>query len=93
MLAKKLRYSWNLDWISFTEQVLAAAKASVHGNVQETDRLIQICFDTVSQERDRYCSQQIHLLDVVLLAESTLQDSFDQQWHYTHHVNVLANNH
>jgi hypothetical protein len=92
MLAKKLRYSWNLDWIAFTEQVLAAAKASVQCDVQEADRLIQICFDTVSQERDRYCSQQIHLIDVVLLAESTLQDSFDQQWNYSHSVNFLANN-
>ena len=92
MLAKKLRYSWNLDWVAFTEQVLAAAKASLQHDVQDTDRLIQICFDTVSQERDRYCSQQIHLIDVVLLAESTLQDSFDQQWNYSHCVNILANN-
>lgn len=92
MLAKKLRYSWNLDWVAFTEQVLAAAKASMQCDVQEADRLIQICFDTVSQERDRYCSQQIHLIDVVLLAESTLQDNFDQQWNYSHCVNILANN-
>lgn len=92
MLAKKLRYSWNLDWVAFTEQVLAAAQASVQHNVQEADRLIQICFDTVSQERDRYCSQQIHLLDVVLLADSTLEASFDQQWHFSHPVNLLANN-
>ncbi len=29
---------------------------------------------------------------MVLLAESTLQESFDQQWNYSHSVNVLANN-
>jgi alpha-mannosidase len=92
ILAKKLRYSWNLDWIAFSEQVLLAAKASLAGDAAETERWLQVCFDTLSQERDRYCSQQIHLLDVVLVAESTFGDKLQKQLESSHSLNVLIDN-
>ncbi|MFN7888721.1 MAG: hypothetical protein ACK5OC_00400 [Pirellula sp.] len=90
ILARKLRYSWNIDWIAFTEQVMNAAKASIQGDTEETERWIQASFDTISQERDRYCSQQIYLLDVVLLAESTLGEALTQQLGTSHPFSILA---
>lgn len=90
ILARKLRYSWNLDWIAFSEQAMSAAKASLAGDEVETERWLQACFDSLSQERDRYCSQQAYLLDVVLLAPSTLQASLDQQLQTTHPITLLA---
>lgn len=90
ILARKLRYSWNIDWIAFTEQALSAAKASIAGDKDEAERWLQVCFDSLSQERDRYCSQQAYLLDVVLLAPSTLQASLDQQLLVDHPTNLLA---
>lgn len=90
ILARKLRYSWNIDWIAFTEQVMNAAKASIQGNTEETERWIQASFDTISQERDRYCSQQIYLLDVVLVAESTLGEALTQQFDTAHPFSILA---
>ncbi len=91
IMARKLRYSWNLDWLAFSEQVLGAAKASVEGNLEETERWLQAGFDSLSQERDRYCSQQIHLLNVVLLAKSTLGESLQKQLADPSPVNYLAN--
>lgn len=90
ILARKLRYSWNIDWIAFSEQVMNAAKASIQGDGEETERWIQASFDTISQERDRYCSQQIYLLDVVLLAESTLGEALTQQFDTAHPFSILA---
>ena len=90
ILARKLRYSWNIDWIAFTEQALSAAKASIAGDEAETERWLQACFDSLSQERDRYCSQQAYLLEVILLAPSTLQSALDQQLQSTHPTNFLA---
>ena len=90
ILARKLRYSWNIDWIAFTEQALSAAKASMAGDETETERWLQACFDSLSQERDRYCSQQAYLLEVILLAPSTLQSALDQQLQSTHPTNLLA---
>lgn len=90
IMARKLRYSWNLDWLAFSEQVLSAAKASIAGDAEDTERWIQAAFDTVSQERDRYCSQQIHLIEVVLLAETTLGESFTRQLQSAQPIALLA---
>ncbi len=90
ILARKLRYSWNIDWIIFTEQVLSAARASLGQDAEETERWLQASFDSLSQERDRYCSQQAYLLDVVLLATSTLGQSLDRQLKVEHPFNVIA---
>ena len=40
VMARKLRYSWNLDWLAFSEQVLSAAKAALAGDTEETERWI-----------------------------------------------------
>ncbi len=90
ILARKLRYSWNIDWIMFTEQVLSAARASLSQDAEETERWLQASFDSLSQERDRYCSQQAYLLDVVLLAPSTLGQSLERQLEEDHPFNVIA---
>ncbi len=90
ILARKLRYSWNIDWIMFTEQVLSAARASLSQDILETERWLQASFDSLSQERDRYCSQQAYLLDVVLLAPSTLGQSLERQLEVDHPFNVIA---
>lgn len=90
ILARKLRYSWNIDWIMFSEQVLSAARASLEQNAEETERWLQASFDSLSQERDRYCSQQAYLLDVVLLASSTLGASLDRQLEVPHPFSLIA---
>ena len=90
ILARKLRYSWNIDWIMFSEQVLSAARASLAQNAEETEQWLQASFDSLSQERDRYCSQQAYLLDVVLLASSTLGASLDRQLEVPHPFSLIA---
>ena len=90
ILARKLRYSWNIDWIMFSEQALSAARSSLDNDMEETERWLQTCFDSLSQERDRYCSQQAYLLDVVLLATTTLGSSLDRQMETSHPTNLLA---
>ncbi|MFN7625406.1 MAG: hypothetical protein ACK5PZ_01160, partial [Pirellula sp.] len=63
IMARKLRYSFNLDWMIVSDQILNAARASVAGNSEETDRWLAAAFDSISQERDRYCSQQGNVLE------------------------------
>jgi hypothetical protein len=90
ILARKLRYSWNLDWLAFSEQVLQAARASVAQDEAETERWLQASFDSLSQERDRYCSQHIHLLDIVLAAKSTLGNDLEDQLRVEHDWSFLT---
>jgi hypothetical protein len=77
-IARKLRYSFNMDWMVVGDQMLHAARASVKQDADETDRWLAAAFDSLSQERDRYCSQRGHLLDVVLLANTTLGSRLTQ---------------
>ncbi|MEQ1826202.1 MAG: hypothetical protein ABL921_09650 [Pirellula sp.] len=90
ILARKLRYSWNIDWIMFTEQAISAANASLADDAIESERWLQTCFDSLSQERDRYCSQQAYLLDVVLLASTTVGSSLEKQLESKHPISIIA---
>lgn len=77
-MARKLRYSFNLDWMKVGEQIVSAARAALRQDSHETDRWLSAAFDSLSQERDRYCSQQGNLLELVLVAPSTLGDSLNR---------------
>jgi alpha-mannosidase len=89
-MARKLRYSFNLDWMILGDQVMNAARASLTGDAAETERWIVAAFDSLSQERDRYCSQQGYLLDLVLTAETTLGPALTQQLQTEHPLSVYA---
>ncbi len=79
LLTQKLRYSSNLDQILFDSQVDQAASAALAGDVGQAEQFLQSCFDQLGQERDHYYSLDVNLLDVTLLAESTLGPSVGKQ--------------
>lgn len=90
VMARKLRYSFNLDWMIVGDQVIQAAKASVAGDLAETERWIAAAFDSLSQERDRYCSQQGNVLELVLTAATTVGSSLLQQLRVERPLSVFA---
>ncbi|MFN3191122.1 MAG: hypothetical protein ACE361_11405 [Aureliella sp.] len=79
LMTRQLRYTSNLDQILFAEQVQSAAEFAVQGNGDEAEQQLQACFDTLGQERDHYYSLDVQLLDVTLLADSTLGKSLAKQ--------------
>ena len=78
-MARKLRYSFNLDWMIVSDQLLQASEHFHQGNLEETQRWLDAAYDSLSQERDRYCSQQGYLLHLVLTARSTLGERFSKE--------------
>lgn len=90
IMARKLRYSFNLDWMIVSDQILNAARASVAGNSEETDRWLAAAFDSISQERDRYCSQQGNVLELVLTAASTVGASLTGQLQVDRPITLYA---
>ena len=78
-MARKLRYSFNLDWMIVSDQLLQASEQFHQGNFEETQRWLDAAYDSLSQERDRYCSQQGYLLHLVLSAQSTLGERFSKE--------------
>ena len=78
-IARKLRYSFNLDWIIVSDQLIQASAHFHEGNLEESQRWLDAAYDSLSQERDRYCSQQGYLLHLVLSAQSTLGERFSKE--------------
>jgi alpha-mannosidase len=89
-LTRKIHYSSNLDVVLFGEQIRTASQAFLNRDPLECERWLQSCYDQLSQERDRYFSQSAHLIDLTLLAKTTLQGSLDRQLSSQHPQNVLA---
>ncbi len=79
LMTRQLRYTSNLDLLQFGQQLTAAAKSTLADDRSEAERWLQACFDALGQERDHYYSLDAHLLDVTLLAPSTLGKSLTAQ--------------
>jgi len=89
-LTRKVHYSSNLDVVLMAEQAKSAAIAFLGNDSSGCERWLQSCFDQLSQERDRYFTQAANLLDLTLLAPSTLGRSLSQQLQSAHPQNILA---
>ncbi len=79
LLTRQLRYSSNLDQYLFDDQLTQAATALQQADLEQASRMLQSCFDQLGQERDHYYSSEVNLLDVTLLAESTLGQGLTRQ--------------
>lgn len=72
LLTRKLRYSSNLDEIHFQNQVVAAATAAMEGNMEAARQRLAASFDILAAERDHYYPGEAYLLDLTMLAPTTL---------------------
>jgi hypothetical protein len=75
LMTRQLRYTSNLDLLLFGQHLTEAAQATLNGDRESAQARLQTCFDALGQERDHYYSLDVHLLDVTLLASSTLGKS------------------
>ncbi len=72
LLTRQMHYYSNLDQSFFEKQVVAAAQAAHAGDQDETERLLATCFDALGEERDHYYAVDCCLLDLTLVADTTL---------------------
>ena len=79
LMTRQLRYTSNLDELLFSDQALQAAQAALADDRETAARMLQSCFDQLGQERDHYYSLDVKLIDVTLLAPTTLGASLQKQ--------------
>lgn len=72
LLARRMRSSTALGATNFAEAAVAAARASVAGDESAAREKLQECFDVLAANRGQFYPVDFWLLDLVLLAESTL---------------------
>jgi alpha-mannosidase len=75
LFTHQLRYTSNLDEGSLTQELLAAAEAASHGDAAEARRRLQAAFDLLQASREYYYGGQATLLDLTLVAATTLGPS------------------
>lgn len=74
LLALRMRSSFGAEAEAFDAAAVAAAHAATAGNEAEARERIAECFETLAGIRRRYYPVDIWLVDLVLLADSTLGD-------------------
>jgi len=74
LLARRMRSSLSIDEDAFGAAAVAAAEAALAGNCEAMRERLTECFATLAASRKRYYPVDIWLLDLVLLAGSTLGD-------------------
>jgi alpha-mannosidase len=89
LLTRQMRYSSNLDEIYFTKQVTAAAEAAVAGNIDEAKTKLQACFDVLAEERAHYYPVDAFVLDLTLVAPTTIGESLRQELKSSTPLNLL----
>jgi alpha-mannosidase len=87
LLTRKLRYMSNLDETAFRTSLIAAADAAVQGDGETARTHLQGAFDRLHDAREYFYPTEPRLLDLTLLAETTLGESlradlnhFAQPW-------------
>ncbi len=79
LLTRQMRYSTNLDELHFFKQVVSAAQVAMTDDAQKARDELSACFDLLAQERDHYYAVDAYLLDLVLVAPTTLGPSLARQ--------------
>ena len=80
LLTRQMRYASNLDEVHFNNQTVAAAAAAVNGAIDEAKEKLMSCFDLLAQERDHYYPVEAFLLDLTLVAATTIGSSFREEF-------------
>lgn len=92
LMTRQLRYSSNLDEERFEELVILAAKAS-NSSCDSFQEKIQACFDMLLEEKSRYYPVEANLIDLTLIAETTLGNSLKNQLARNFKQNLLLTGH
>lgn len=72
LLTRQMRYSSNLDETYFKTTAVAAAQAAVEGNETLAREKLGACFSLLAEERDHYYPVDALIIDIKLMAASTI---------------------
>lgn len=89
VLTRQMRYSSNLDETHFFNQLVAGAKSAVAGESEDARSKVAACFDLLAEERDHFYSVDAYLLDLTLVADTTIGATFRTELARSSALNLL----
>jgi alpha-mannosidase len=90
LLTRQMRYTVSLDEAHFTEQALAATQAACSGQAAEARKHLERCFDVLYDARKHFYPVDVYLLDMTLLAETTLGETLAAEIDGRSQLNLLG---
>ncbi len=89
LLTRQMRYMSNLDEIQLKRATVDAANACVAGDAEETRRHLGTAFEVLAEARDRFYPVNCYLIDLTLVASTTLGQSLRDDLNGDTPTNVL----
>ena len=89
LLTRQMHYSTNLDQGRVESQVLSAAGAAMEGKEDVAREHLTRCFDALAEERDHYYPVEVYLLDLTLVAPTTIGSALQKELVRDTPVNLL----
>jgi alpha-mannosidase len=79
LLTRQMRYACNLDEAAFADEAVAAARFALEGDEKTCFDRLSRGFDLIAEERDHYYSVEAFLLDITLVAPTTIGPALRKQ--------------
>lgn len=89
VLTIQMRYSSLVDEDQFQTLVVAAANAAVDGDLEVARQKISACFDCLAESKDHFYPVDAYLLDLTLVADSTLGPELAEELALDRPTNLL----
>jgi len=90
LLAQRMRSSAGLTDTGFAAAAVRAARAAIGGDDDDAKAALRECYGFLESTRAHYYPVDVWLLDIVLVAESTLGDSLDRELRATVPLTLVA---
>lgn len=90
LLTRQMRYMSNIDDVHFQAETLRAAEAAVAGDEATAHSHLVHCFEVLTEARERFYSAEAYLVDLTLLAPTTLGPALAEELASPTPINFLA---
>ena len=90
LVAQRMRSSADLNGTDFADTTVRAARAAISGDEEAARAALKECYGFLESTRAHYYPVDVWILDIVLLAESTLGDALDGELQATVPMTLVA---
>ncbi|MCL6501845.1 MAG: hypothetical protein K6T86_04110 [Pirellulales bacterium] len=90
LLTRQMRYMSNLDEVQLRNEAVAAARCFVQGEADACRDHLRACYQVLLEARERFYPVEAYLVDLTLVAATTLGDSLRSELEQDIPMNVLC---